>query len=743
MSSKLIGPPMSRVDGKLKVTGKALYAAEYNPPGMVYAAIIQSTVPRGSVLRMQTAEAERAPGVLTVLTPRNMPKLPGAAKYMENPILPRLAAMQDSEVYYNGQPIGLVVADTFERATHAASLVRTTYVEKPASLDLEKGMAGAEPAQGNFGAPPPGHTRGDAAAAFASAAVRVEATYTTPTETHNPMEPHAAIAVWDDAEHLTLYDANQGVHFVRMFIAQLVELPPDNIRVISRYVGGGFGCKALPWSHSVLSVLAARAVNRPVKLVLTRQQMNTLVGYRPRTVQKIELAATPKGKLTALRHTGFSETSEKDSFSEPFTNTSNMLYACPNVSTSQKVVRLNAGTPTFMRGPGEAPGTFVLESAMDELAYALKMDPLELRRLNHADTDPEHNRPWTSKSLLECYRVGAERFGWKKRPLQARATRDGNVLIGMGMATALFPAIRFPCTAVVRVLADGSATVQCAAADIGTGAYTVFTQVASDTLGLPPEKVRMELGDTTLPPGPLAGGSASTASAGPAIQNASTQVLQELVKLAIADTGSPLHGLTAQDVLAENGKLVSRKDRTKAETYAQLIARKQLPHVEGKADSAPTPEHQQKHSGFAFGAHFVEVRVDEALGIVRISRIVTTMAAGRILNAKTARSQIQGGVIFGLGMALTEETLRDPRLGRVMTADLADYHVPVHADVPDIDVTFIEEVDPHVNSMGIKGIGEVGATGIAAAVANAVFHATGKRVRELPITLDKVMPEQV
>ncbi|MDC0709981.1 xanthine dehydrogenase family protein molybdopterin-binding subunit [Stigmatella sp. ncwal1] len=739
MSSKLIGPALSRVDGKLKVTGKATYAAEYNPPGMVYAAIVQSTVPRGSVLRMQTTEAEKAPGVLAVLTPRNTPKLAGAEKYMANPIMPRLAAMQDSEVFYNGQPIGVVVADSFERATHAASLVRTFYVEKPASLDIKAGMAGAEPAQGNFGAPPPGHTRGDVTAALAAASTRVDATYITPTETHNPMEPHAAIAVWDDAEHLTLYDANQGVHFVRMFLSQLFGLVPDNVRVISRYVGGGFGCKALPWSHSILSVLAAKAVNRPVKLVLTRQQMFSLVGYRPQTVQKVELAANAQGKLTALRHTGFSETSEKDSFSEPFTNTSNMLYACPNVHTSQKVVRLNAGTPTFMRGPGEAPGTFALESALDELAHSLKLDPLELRRINHADKDPEHNRPWTSKSLLECYRVGAERFGWKKRPLQPRATREGDVLIGSGMATALFPAMRFPCVAVTRVLADGSAVVQCAAADIGTGAYTVFTQVAADALGLPIEKVRMELGDTTLPMGPLAGGSASTASASPAIQSAATQARQQLVKLAIADTGSPLHGLTEQDVLTENGKLVSRKDKSKGETYAQILARKQLPHVEGKADSNPTPPEQQKHSGYAFGAHFVEVRVDEALGTVRISRIVTSMAAGRILNAKTARSQILGGVIFGLGMALTEETLRDPRLGRVMTADLADYHLPVHADVPDIDVHFVEETDPHVNAMGIKGIGEIGATGVAAAVANAVFHATGKRIRELPITLDKLL----
>ncbi|ADO74412.1 xanthine dehydrogenase family protein molybdopterin-binding subunit [Stigmatella aurantiaca] len=739
MSSKLIGPALSRVDGRLKVTGKATYAAEYNPPGMVYAAIVQSTVPRGSVLRMQTTEAERAPGVLAVLTPRNTPKLPGADKYVANPIMPRLAAMQDSEVLYNGQPIGVVVADSFERATHAASLVRTFYVEKPAALDIEAGFASAEPAPGNFGAPPPGHTRGDVTAALAAASTRVDATYTTPTENHNPMEPHAAIAVWDDAEHLTLYDANQGVHFVRMFLSQLFGLVPDNVRIISRYVGGGFGCKALPWSHSILSVLAAKAVGRPVKLVLTRQQMFSLVGYRPQTIQKVELAANAQGKLTALRHTGFSETSEKDGFSEPFTNTSNMLYACPNVHTSQKVVRLNAGTPTFMRGPGESPGTFALESALDELAHSLKMDPLELRRINHADKDPEHNRPWTSKSLLECYRVGAERFGWKKRPLQPRATRDGEVLIGSGMATALFPAMRFPCVAVTRVLADGSAVVQCAAADIGTGAYTVFAQVAADALGLPLEKVRMELGDTTLPLGPLAGGSASTASASPAIQSASTQARQQLVKLAIEDTGSPLHGLAAQDVLAENGRLLSRKDKNKGETYAQILARKQLPHVEGKADSTPTPPDQQKHSGYAFGAHFVEVRVDEALGTVRISRFVTSMAAGRILNAKTARSQILGGVIFGLGMALTEETLRDPRLGRVMTADLADYHLPVHADVPDIDVHFVEEMDPHVNAMGIKGIGEIGTTGVAAAVANAVFHATGKRVRELPITLDKLL----
>ena len=734
---KLIGPPVDRVDGKLKVTGRATYAAEHDIPNVAHGVMVTSTVPRGSVLRMQTAEAEQAPGVLTVLTPKNAPKLPGLAQYAKMPILPAVTAMQDSEVYYNGQPIGLVVADTFERAMHAASLVRTTYVDKPATLDMEKALGQAQPAPGSFG-PPPGHTRGNVEAGLKEGTVRLEALYRTPTETHHPMEPHATIAVWEGADRLTLYDANQGVFFMRQFISLLFGLPPDNIRVVTPFVGGGFGCKALPWPHVVLSIMAAKALGRPVKIAITRRQMGTLVGYRPETRQKLELAATPKGKLTALRHTGHSELSEKDSFTEPFTGVSGMMYACPNVTTSQQVVRLNASAPTFMRAPGEASGTFALESGLDELAYMLKMDPMELRRINHADKDPEHDKPWSSKSLLECYRQGAERFGWSKRPAQPRAMKDGDVLVGWGMASATFPAFRSQASALARVMLDGTAVVKCGSIDLGTGAYTVLTQVAADALGLPPDKVRMEMGDTNLPLGPLAGGSSTTATASPAVQTAAAAVRLQLVQLAVADKGSPLHGLAEKDVLTENGRLVSSKNPKKGETYAELLARQKLPHVEGKGDAAPLPE-EKKYSSHAFGAHFVEVRVDEALGTVRVSRIVTAMGAGRILNAKTARSQISGGVIFGLGMALTEESLRDPRLGRVMTADLGDYHVPVQADVPPIDVLFVEESDPHVNPLGVKGIGEVGTTGVAAAVANAVFHATGKRVRDLPITLDKLL----
>ncbi|MET0403475.1 MAG: xanthine dehydrogenase family protein molybdopterin-binding subunit [Cystobacter sp.] len=736
MKNKLIGDAVDRVDGRLKVTGKATYAAEHQIEGLVYGALVQSTVPRGSVLRMQTGEAEKAPGVLKVLTPRNTPRFAGLEKYTAAAVLPILSAMQDSEVLYNGQPIGLVVADTFERATYAASLVRTTYVDKPAQLDMRKVQA--VPAPGAFGLQPPNHTRGDMEAGFKAATARVDATYVTPTETHSPMEPHASIAVWDDAEHLTLYDSNQGVHFIRQFLAVLVGLPPENLRILSPFVGGGFGSKALPWSHHALAILAAKEVNRPVKLVLTRQQTFLLVGHRPRTEQAVTLAANAQGKLTALRHSGISECSERDTYTEDFSGVSNMLYACPNVATTQQVVRLSTGTPTFMRAPGEAPGTFALESAMDELAHQLKMDPLEFRRRNHADTDPEHGRPWSSKSLLECYRVGAERFGWAKRPLAPRALREGSTLIGWGMATATYPARRMPASAVARLLPDGSAVVQCAAADLGTGAYTVFAQLAAESLGLPYQKVRVEMGDTRLPLGPFAAGSMGTASASPAIQGAALAAREQWVKLALADQGSPLHGLTDKDIVTEDGRLFSNKDRSRGETYAQLITRHQLPYVEGKADTAPKPE-EKKYSSHAFGAHFVEMRVDEALGIARVGRVVTTIAAGRILNAKTASSQISGGVIYGLGMALTEETLRDVRSGRVMTKDLADYHVPVHADIPSIDVRFIEEEDKNNNPLGIKGVGEIATTGIAAAVANAIFHATGKRVRELPITLDKLM----
>jgi xanthine dehydrogenase YagR molybdenum-binding subunit len=742
--SKLIGQPLDRVDGRLKVTGKARYAAEHALPGLAHAVIVQSTVPRGTVLRMSTSEAESAPGVLAVLTPRNAPAFPGAANFKPSPFLPRLIALQDSEVLYNGQPIALVVADTLERARHAASLVRTTYTDKPALVggmkarlsSSEDQLTASEEAPGMFGPLP--HSRGEVEKGFQQAAVRVEATYSTPTEHHNPMEPHATVAVWEDAEHLTVYDANQGVFMLRQFLSMLTGLKQENIRVLSRYIGGGFGCKALFWPHIPLSVLAAKVVGRPVKLVLTRQQMFSGVGFRPETLQKVELGADAKGKLTALRHTGYSETSESDSFVETFTGPSKMLYACANVSTSQRLVRLSTGTPTFMRAPGECTGTFALESAMDELAYALKLDPVELRRRNYAEVDGEHGTPWSSNSLLECYRVGAERFGWSRRKPEPRSMREEDTLIGYGMANALFPAFRQTASALVRVLADGTAVAQCGTQDLGTGAYTVFTQVAAETLGLPPERVRMEMGDTLLPPGPLSGGSATTATVSPAIQAAALEVRRKLVQLATGDKASPLFGVGEKEVVVEDGRLFHSRDKGRGETLAQLLERQKLPHVEAKADSAPSPE-ARKYSMYALGSHFVEVRVDELLGTVRLGRIVSVMGAGRILNAKTARSQIIGGVVFGLGMALTEETKRDPRSGRVMTADLADYHVPCHADIPEIEVHFLEEKDPHVNPLGVKGIGEIGTTGIAAAVANAVFHATGKRVRDLPITLDKLL----
>jgi xanthine dehydrogenase YagR molybdenum-binding subunit len=558
------------------------------------------------------------------------------------------------------------------------------------------------------------------------------------------MEPHATIAAWE-GDRLTVWDATQYVMGVREALAGVVGVPPENVRVVSYFVGGGFGCKGLMWSQVPLAAMAARVVGRPVKLVLSRRQMYGPVGARPQTEQRVVLGATRDGTLTAVRHESVSHTSRIEDYTESCANVTRMLYASPNIETTHRLVKLDLGAPTFQRAPGEAPGTFALESAMDELAVALGMDPMALRLKNYAETDPESGKPWSSKALRECYRIGAERFGWSKRSAVPAAMRDGSVLVGYGMASATYPTLRMPASASVRLTADASGTVralvQTASQDLGTGTYTVMTQLAADTLGLTPQQVRFELGDSRFPPSPVSGGSMTTASTGTAVHQACTAGRDKLVSLAIADLASPLHGALATAVSAADGRLVLTGDASKGESYAAILRRQPGGAVEVRADSAPARE-AGSHSSHAFGAVFAEVRVDRDLGEIRIPRIVAAYGGGRVLNAKTARSQLQGGIIWGIGMALEEETLVDPRTGRYMNADLAEYHVPVNADVGSIDVTLVDEVDPYVNPIGVKGIGEIGITGVAAAIANAVYNATGVRVRELPITLDKVLPAQ-
>ncbi|MDQ6633460.1 MAG: xanthine dehydrogenase family protein molybdopterin-binding subunit, partial [Gemmatimonadota bacterium] len=562
-------------------------------------------------------------------------------------------------------------------------------------------------------------------------------TYTTPFENHNPMEVHGTVAIWE-GDTLTLYESTQGITSVRNGVARTFGIPPEQVRVVSHFTGGGFGSKGGPWSHEALAAMAAREVARPVKLVLTRRQMFGPVGGRARTVQHVTLGATADGVLTATRHASTSNTSTIEDWLEPAVTPTLMLYACPNLETEYNLVRLNVGSPTFMRAPGETTGTFALECAMDELAVALKMDPVALRLKNYADRDPESNKPWSSKALRECYALAAERFGWSKRNPTPRATRDGRWLIGSGMATATYPARQSPANATARIFPDGRVLVRAGTQEIGCGTYTVMTQIAADALGLSPDRVRFELGETTMPENPASTGSVTASSTGSAVNEAATQLRKKLVQLAITDPQSPVHGAAESDVRVMNGWLSLTGGSGRAEDYASLVTRLGAQPIEVTASTHAGPDAQQ-YSMHSFGAVFAEVRVDEELGEIRVSRVVTAHDVGRVLNAKTAKSQIIGGVVWGIGQALLEETSVDRRTGRYLNADLAEYHVPVNADVGAIDVSFVEVADAHVNPIGVKGAGEIGITGVGAAIANAVYHATGVRVRDLPITLDKVV----
>ncbi len=731
--AKIIGRPLNRVDGPLKVKGEARYAAEFPVAKLVHAVTIQSTIAKGTIKQVDTKAAEQIPGVLAIITHLNMPKVDGT-KGEQN----KLLVLQDNVIQHSGQHIGVVVADTFEQAMLAASLVKIAYSEEKPTLGLKENMERGTVPQGKIpGNESPDSTRGNFSQAFSAAETQIEQTYTTPMENHNPMEPHATTAVWN-GDSLLLYDATQGIFGVKKKVAAVLGISPEKVRTMSYYVGGGFGCKGSVWSHVVLAAVAARQVNRPVKLVLGRIQMFGPVGCRPATIQKVQIGAGRDGKLTALRHSGSTQTAEFDEFLEPVAKTSRMIYQCENVETAHRLVALNIGKPTFMRAPGEASGSFALESAMDELAYALKLDPVELRLRNYAESDLHKGLPWSSNALKECYRVGAQKFGWEKRnPVPGSMKADGK-LVGWGMATATYPTNRSPASAQAQIMADGTALVKSGSQDIGTGTYTVMTQVAAEALGLPVEKVHFELGDTQMPETPVSGGSQTAASVGSAVHEASLQARNQLVQIAIADRASPLYGVSAQDVVAENGSLAVKGKPGQAETYRAILARQGLKQIEAKVDAKAGAEKGQ-YSMHSFGAQFAEVQVDPHSGEVRVTRWVGAYGVGRILNAKTARSQLIGGIVYGIGMALMEETVMDPNTGRIVNADLAEYHVPVNADVPEIEVIFVDETDTHINPIGVKGIGEIGITGAAAAIANAVYHATGKRIRDLPITLDKLL----
>ena len=729
-----VGQPLDRVDGRAKVTGAARFAAEYNEKNLVYAVTVPSTVASGTIRLIDTSAAEKAPGVVAVMTHLNRPQLQKVGTFSSGDAGGEsLMPLDGPTVYYAGQHIALVVARTLEQATFAATLVKATYDSKPPRSSMDRFRSEAV-GKGMFGVPPE-TKRGDADGALASADVKLDEVYRTPTEHHNMMEPHAVVATWE-GDKLTVHDSSQYIFGARGSLAKAFGVPVDNVRVMSPYVGGGFGCKGEVWGHVFLAVAAARQLERPVKLALTRKQLYTSNGHRSQTEQRVALGASRDGKLTSVIHESMSETSMFDTFVEPCPYATKMMYATPNLRTSTRVVSVNQGTPTFMRAPGETPGMYALESALDELAYKLEMDPVQLRMINHADSDPEDGKPWSSKSLKECYRQAGERFGWVKRNPAPRSMSDGRMLVGWGMASATYPTYQSPASARVQIMADGSALVQSGAQEMGMGTATVQTQLAAELLGLPVERVRFELGDTQFPKAPVAGGSAQTASVGSAVKGAVLAAIHKLADLAVADSASPLHGASADDVVASDGKLVLKSNSSTGETYSALLHRHYLPSIDATFEAKPERKPQSSH---AFGAHFVEVRVDPDLGQVRVQRVVSAFAAGRILNAKTARSQYLGGIVQGIGMALFEETHIDENLARYTNANIAEYLVPVNADIVSIEPILVEEVDETVNPIGVKGIGEIGIVGVAAAVANAVYHATGKRVRDLPITIEKLI----
>ncbi|MDH6185748.1 xanthine dehydrogenase family protein molybdopterin-binding subunit [Polaromonas sp. CG_23.6] len=736
------GDSISRIDGPAKVTGQARYAAEHSAPDMAYGVVVNSTIAKGRITALHLDEARAVPGVLDILSHQHRPKtrkLDLFYKDMTAPAGSPFKPFYSDGVLYSGQPVALVLAETFEAARYAAALVKVTYDEEPHDTNLLANLYRShKPSRLKAGFSPPPKPTGDADAAYEAAPVRIHTDFYSGVEHHNPMEMHASTVIRSDDGHLTIYDKTQGAQNSRWMVSQVFGLSKDKVTVKNPFVGGAFGSGLRPQYQLILAVMGALQLKRSVRVVLTRQQMFTF-GHRPETWQRVKLAAERDGTLKAVVHEAVAETSRLEDYVEVVVNWSGQLYQCDNVRLDYKLVALDQYSPIDMRAPGAAHGVHALEVAMDELSYALGMDPLALRLKNYAERDAARNLPHSSKELRACYAQGAERFGWASRPAAPRSMKAGNELIGWGMATGTWDALQMLARAGAVLHADGRLVVSSAASDIGTGTYTVMSQIAAAAMGLPLEQVTFRLGDSTLPFAPVEGGSSHVATVGSAVEGVCEKLQKKLWKLARAMPDSPFEVTASHEVECVNGCLQLIKMPGSAVPFAAILAHAGLSHIDEKYLMLPNALKQRNYVRATHSAVFCEVRVDEAFGTVRVTRVVSAIAAGRIISAKTARSQIVGGVVWGISQALHEETHSDHALGRFMNHNLAEYHVPVNADIHDIDVIFVDEDDRIVSRLGAKGVGEIGLVGVSAAVCNAIYHATGRRVRSTPMTPDKVM----
>ena len=735
-----IGQPIDRVDGRVKVTGGARFSAEHVLKNLAYAVPVFSTIAKGRVRHMDTLAAERTPGTIAVIRPQDMPRLK-APTLLNLVKLDKLAAsnlpiLQDDRVYWNGQVIAIVVAETLEQAQDAAARIHVEYDVDDSVVSFDANKSTATVPEDILGEPPEVRI-GDAEKNLASAPVRIDATYRSPYYNHSAIEPHASIAYWEGDKKLTVFDSTQYVQGYRNSLAQVFDLDPKKIRVVAAFVGGGFGGKAGFWWNTALCAAAAKLVKRPVKFALSREGVFRIVGGRTVAEQHVALGATTDGRLTSLIHTGLTVTPSHARYAEQCTFPARHLYATEALYVGQRVVNLDMVANTWMRAPGESIGTFAMESALDELAVELHMDPIDLRRKVEPKRDPTKDVDFSGRNLIEAYERGAAAFGWNARNPQPGSRRDGPWLVGQGVATAYFPTLRLSSKARVRLQGNGTAIVLAAAHDMGMGIATSQLQHAADRLGLPLDSVEFDYGDSDLPMSPMAGGSWQTLSVGAAVNATVEKLHRELLKLEQRDAGSPLKGAKYDDIVARDGGLFRASEPSRGATYVDILRRAGKPYLEYEETSS-MPVESREYSIAAYGAQFGEVRVNEITGEVRVARWVGSFDCGTILNPKTARSQLRGGIVMGIGMALTEEVLYDERTGRIMNPSLAEYHVPVNLDVPHIEILFNNIPDPHT-PMGARGLGEIGITGVAAAIANAVYNATGKRIRNLPITLDKLL----